>query len=84
MTDGIGDGQDIHRTEQVMQNLSQAQMNSPQHLAQGGLDSNQESNYGDGSAKKRTKVSRACDECRRKKVCMRLGVVWSRNVCIKR
>ena len=68
MTESIGDGQDLHRTEHVMQGLSQAQMSSPQQLAQGGLDSNQDSSYGDGSAKKRTKVSRACDECRRKKV----------------
>ena len=79
MTDDVGDGQDLHRAEHVMQTLSQAQMNSPQQLAQGGLDSNQESNYGDGSAKKRTKVSRACDECRRKKVRIMLADVWSRN-----
>lgn len=69
MTDNIGDAQDIQRAEQVMQNLAQAQMHSPQQLAQGGLEPNQDANYGDGSAKKRSKVSRACDECRRKKVC---------------
>ncbi|KAI4127524.1 MAG: hypothetical protein LQ347_004565 [Umbilicaria vellea] len=68
MTDNIGDGQEIQRAEQVMHNLAQAQMHSPQQLAQGGLDPNQDSSYGDGSAKKRTKVSRACDECRRKKI----------------
>ena len=68
MTDNVGGGQELPRTDHVMQNLSQAQMHSPQQLAQGGLDSNQDQNFGDGSAKKRTKVSRACDECRRKKV----------------
>lgn len=84
MTDNMGDGHDIQRAEQVMQSLAQAPMHSPQQLAQGGLDPSQDSNYGDGSAKKRTKVSRACDECRRKKVCTLLTGVRSRNMCSKR
>lgn len=45
------------------------QPSTPQQLAQQGLNVNQ--NHGQGtedSSKKKQKVSRACDECRRKKV----------------
>ena len=34
-----------------------------------GVDPNHDLSYGDQSARKRSKISRACDECRRKKVC---------------
>ncbi|KAI1970641.1 Glucose-responsive transcription factor [Ophidiomyces ophidiicola] len=51
------------------------QAQHPQHLVQftpsqqTGVDPNHDLSYGDQSARrKRTKVSRACDECRRKKV----------------
>lgn len=38
-----------------------------------GVDPNHDLSYGDQSARrKRSKVSRACDECRRKKVCRRV------------
>lgn len=45
---------------------------SPQQMAQTVMsmeDHNMYSDHGDGSRNKRSKVSRACDECRRKKVC---------------
>lgn len=53
------------------QDLRNAQLASPQQLAQSGLDStpNYDSSAADSASRKRTKVSRACDECRRKKVC---------------
>ena len=53
------------------QDLRHAQLTSPQQLAQSGLDStpNYDPNAADSASRKRTKVSRACDECRRKKVC---------------
>lgn len=52
------------------QDLRHAQLASPQQLAQSGLDStpNYDPNVADSASRKRTKVSRACDECRRKKV----------------
>ena len=45
---------------------------TPQQLAQRSLDVNQEAdeNDPDSTSRKRSKVSRACDECRRKKVCI--------------
>ena len=43
---------------------------TPQQLAQRSLDVNQETDQTpETSSRKRSKVSRACDECRRKKVC---------------
>lgn len=39
-----------------------------QQLAQSGLESAQTYDQNDPASRKRTKVSRACDECRRKKV----------------
>lgn len=49
--------------------LVQAQLSTPQQLAQQGLNMNHATPQGDlDSAKKKQKVSRACDECRRKKV----------------
>lgn len=37
-----------------------------------GVDPNHDLSYGEQSARKRSKISRACDECRRKKVCLNL------------
>ena len=49
---------------------------TPQQLAQRSLDVNPESDQNiDFPSRKRTKVSRACDECRRKKVGLRSGYV---------
>ena len=48
------------------------QPNTPQHLAQQGLDV--DGGQTDPSAKKKSKVSRACDECRRKKVYSCAGI----------
>lgn len=43
---------------------------SPQQMAQTVMSMEEHAMYGDDSAsRKRSKVSRACDECRRKKVC---------------
>lgn len=38
-----------------------------------GVDPNHDLSYGEQSARKRSKISRACDECRRKKVCRDLS-----------
>lgn len=48
--------------------LRHLQIASPIQLAQGGLESAQHYDPNDSASRKRTKVSRACDECRRKKV----------------
>lgn len=56
---------------------SYSQPSTPQQLAQQGLSVNQ--SHGDGmedSSKKKQKVSRACDECRRKKVSGSLWMLW--------
>ncbi|KAI9818788.1 MAG: Glucose-responsive transcription factor [Pycnora praestabilis] len=45
------------------------QPTSPEQMAEGGLDMNTDASFGDPTApRKRSKVSRACDECRRKKI----------------
>lgn len=69
-------GRDVETDERVQtvrnpQELRHIQIASPQQIAQSGLESAQsyDHNSGDPSSRKRTKVSRACDECRRKKVC---------------
>jgi hypothetical protein len=50
-------------------------VHSPQHMAQSaqsvmGIDDHNAFVDHDGATRKRSKVSRACDECRRKKVCV--------------
>lgn len=69
---GARDGETDERAQAARntQELRHIQMASPQELAQGGLESaqNYDHNSADPSSRKRTKVSRACDECRRKKV----------------
>ena len=73
----IGDGQEYgqidHNGQAFPQNgqiLRDAQPSTPQQLAQRGLEADQSNvrNNTDSSARKRAKVTRACDECRRKKV----------------
>lgn len=71
-TTGARDGETDERAQAARstQELRHIQMASPQELAQSGLESaqNYDHNSGDPTSRKRTKVSRACDECRRKKV----------------
>lgn len=66
-------GQSNHNGQPFVQNGQlprEAQPSTPQQLAQRGLDADQSQERGnaDPSARKRAKVTRACDECRRKKV----------------
>lgn len=72
----ISDGQDYgqmnHNGQAFAQNGQiprEAQPSTPQQLAQRGLDADHthERNNSDFPARKRAKVTRACDECRRKK-----------------
>ncbi len=66
MTGNIGDAHEMVAPNQSVQDLRQQA--SPEELAQGGLDPNHDPSFGDQAPRKRSKVSRACDECRRKKV----------------
>ncbi|MCJ1469550.1 Glucose-responsive transcription factor [Pseudocyphellaria aurata] len=69
--DGERDAETDERPQAVRntQELRHLQIASPIQLAQGGLESAQHYDpSGDPSSRKRTKVSRACDECRRKKI----------------
>lgn len=66
---------EVDRTEPARrlsqsQHLVNTQLASPQQLAQSGLEStpSYDRNSGDPAPRRRAKVSRACDECRRKKV----------------
>lgn len=77
MRRSIGDGQEYGQMNHNGQAFTQnghiprdAQPSTPQQLAQRGLDADQsqERNNANSSARKRAKVTRACDECRRKKV----------------
>lgn len=62
---------------QASQNDSLRHLSTPQQLAQRGLDADQSEDHHDSesSARKRSKVSRACDDCRRKKVRFHIVVV---------
>ena len=79
--DGQDYGQSNHDAQVFAQNgqiLRETQPTTPQQLAQRGLDADQSQERGnaDSSARKRAKVTRACDECRRKKVsCFQLDWV---------
>lgn len=66
------------------QELRHIQIASPQQLAQSGLDSaqNYDPNSLESTSRKRTKVSRACDECRRKKVCIHLIWLFGVDRCL--
>ena len=70
--DSNGSGHFLQGSEHF---AGQAQPATPQQLAQRSLNVNQDSNANDpdSSSRKRSKVSRACDECRRKKVSTPLG-----------
>jgi hypothetical protein len=62
-------GADIGRPPSPDQHQQQQHMLSFPPSQQVGVDPNHDLSYGDQSARrKRTKISRACDECRRKKV----------------
>lgn len=66
MTGNISDGQEMVPSNQPAPDMRQQV--SAEELAQGGLDPNHDPSFGDPTPRKRSKVSRACDECRRKKV----------------
>ena len=66
MTGNISDGQEMVPPNPPAQDMRQQV--SAEELAQGGLDPNHDPSFGDPTPRKRSKVSRACDECRRKKV----------------
>lgn len=73
VSDGQEYGQMNHNAQVFAQNGQiprEAQPSTPQQLAQRGLEADQSQgrNNADSSARKRAKVTRACDECRRKKV----------------
>jgi hypothetical protein len=79
---GLGDGSN-HGQGMVLGSSNAGDMGRPsnedqhqhQHMLQFppsqqvGVDPNHDLSYGEQSARKRSKISRACDECRRKKVC---------------
>ena len=69
-TTGARDGETDERPQVVRnaQELRHTQLASPQQLAQSGLESAQSYDHNNPDTRRRTKVSRACDECRRKKV----------------
>lgn len=71
--DGPNYGQINHNGQAFAQNAQiprEAQPSTPQQLAQRGLDADHthELSNADLPARKRAKVTRACDECRRKKI----------------
>ena len=77
MRGSMGDDQEYGQSNHIGQAFAQnaqipreAQSTTPQQLAQRGLDADQsqEGVSVDASGRKRAKVTRACDECRRKKV----------------
>lgn len=67
--DSNGSGNFLHANGPI--GGGQGQPSTPQQLAQRSLDVGQgaDPNDADSASRKRSKVSRACDECRRKKVC---------------
>ncbi|KAJ5506545.1 hypothetical protein N7453_005502 [Penicillium expansum] len=86
---GSSNAADMGRTSSEDQHQHQHMLQFPPSQ-QVGVDPNHDLSYGEQSARKRSKISRACDECRRKKVrcdassetgletcsnCRRLGVV---------
>ena len=70
MHGGAGETRDFGQVNHNGQNMRQHQPSTPQQLAQRGLDvdQSQDGTNPDSISRKRSKVSRACDECRRKKV----------------
>ena len=67
MHDHTNDDSTLPQGLQYIAQYGPPQPSTPQQLAQQGLD--MDGHNTDPSGKKKTKVSRACDECRRKKVC---------------
>ena len=67
MHEGAGDSGGIPQGFQYVAQYGAAQPSTPQQLAQQSLDVDGNQNSAT-SARKKSKVSRACDECRRKKV----------------
>jgi hypothetical protein len=66
MVMGSGNGGDMGRSsEDQHQHQHMLQFPPSQQV---GVDPNHDLSYGEQSARKRSKISRACDECRRKKV----------------
>lgn len=76
--DSIGSGNFLHANGPI--GGGQGQPSTPQQLAQRSLDAGHgtDQNDADSSLRKRSKVSRACDECRRKKVYIPPGIYGSR------
>lgn len=86
MGDGSGNG--VHHSQGMVLGSSGAgdlgrpssEDHGHQHMLQFtasqqvGVDPNHDLSYGEQSARKRSKISRACDECRRKKVSDQLHV----------
>ena len=66
MAGTISDGQEMVPPSQPAHDMRQQV--SAEEMAQSGLDPNHDPSFGDPTPRKRSKVSRACDECRRKKV----------------
>lgn len=67
MHESAGDANNVPQGFQYVQSFNPNEPSTPQQMAQQGLDADRGQNT-DPSAKKKSKVSRACDECRRKKV----------------
>lgn len=68
MHGSAGDANSVPQGFQYVQSFNPNEPSTPQQMAQQGLDADRGQST-DPSAKKKSKVSRACDECRRKKVC---------------
>lgn len=81
---GDGSNNGVHHSQGMVMGSSNAgdmgrapndEQHQHQHMLQFppsqqvGVDPNHDLSYGEQSARKRSKISRACDECRRKKVC---------------
>lgn len=64
---GSSNAGDMGRTSSEDQHQHQHMLQFPPSQ-QVGVDPNHDLSYGEQSARKRSKISRACDECRRKKV----------------
>jgi hypothetical protein len=64
---GSSNAADMGRTSSEDQHQHQHMLQFPPSQ-QVGVDPNHDLSYGEQSARKRSKISRACDECRRKKV----------------
>lgn len=66
---GSSNAADMGRPSSEDQHAHQHMLHQFTPSQQVGVDPNHDLSYGEQSARKRSKISRACDECRRKKVC---------------